>query len=253
MPRYRLQVLVALVLLVPARAGSARGEDPAFPPDPLDRERFALRLVHGADAPLVLEWSAGAAFLLPVKAGRPIPGSPPRERPSYADLFHEGSHIFLGARFRMRPALSLLLRAGFEYYRGKSVTEGVLGRLRYTSMWIVHVQTGLRLGFPLGLPLSSWWITDFTPREKGALPFIEALAGVAHRPRIDHEPVGPYWRASQVFAAEAAVGIEYRFGSLTVSVAAGFAYRSEPPERVWYADPEAVMAILVRAGLAWRF
>jgi hypothetical protein len=221
--------------------------------DPLDRRRTVLANRYGENAPFGFECGGGPAFLLPAKAGRPIAGDPPRERPAYPDLFQAGSHAAVGFHLRMRPALHLVLRAGFEYYRGRTRTEAVLGRVSYDSMWILPVQAGLRFGLPLSLPARAWWVPGFAPRRRGAFPFVEAVAGVAHRTRVDAGDLGPYWRTANVFAAELSLGAAWRFGTLAMHLCAAFAYRSEPPERVWFAEPEAAMAVLVRAGFAIRF
>ena len=92
----------------------------------------------------------------------------------------------------------------------------------------------------------------FHAARKGGLP-VHRDHGRGRGKDADREPGGSYWGGAWVFASEAAAGIEYRFRGLAVSASVCFAYRSEPPERIWYAEPEAAMSLVTRAGVSWRF
>jgi hypothetical protein len=217
------------------------------------RDLYLLKRRYGRNAPLRLGFSAGAGVLIPEKAGRPVPGAPPRERPTYAEAFGTGLTARIEAAFAFRPILSLLATAGVERYPGCARTEGVFGRVRYTDLWIAPLRFGLRLGVPLSLPRAAWGAEGFSPARKGARPFLECLVGLAYRAKVDLEPLGSYWKAATVFSASASLGLEVGFGPLAVVVAADFVYHSEPPERPWYAEPEAALGVFLRGGLTWRF
>lgn len=253
-------VLLA-VLLLAALPFPAPAADPPAPegpgetasePDERERERFLLRRRFGPDAPLRIGLTGGAAFLIGVKAGRPVPGLPPRERPLYSEIFGAGAVLGVEGEFVFRPALALVGRAAAEFFPGRRRDEGFLGPVRYSDLWMLPVQAGLRLQAPLALPASAWWVQGLAPPVTGACPFVEALVGLSWRGAVDLEPLGRYWRPAWVFAAEGAAGLELRLGRLTVSVSAGFAYRSEPPEDLWYGEAEAAMAWAVRGAVSLR-
>jgi hypothetical protein len=217
------------------------------------RERFLLRRRYGKNVAFEFGIASGPSFLLPVKAGREVPGLPTREQPTYGDLFSVGSHVNATAGYTFRPALSVLLRCGLERYPGNPVTEGFLGARRYDPFWVFPLCAGLRFGAPLSLPARHWWVQGVSPRIRGPAPFFEVLVGMAHRPAVERRPGGEYWRGATVFSGSVGLGFEVRFGTLSVSASASFHYHSEPPEGVWYAEAEAAMAVRVSVGFTLRF
>jgi hypothetical protein len=239
-------------------------EDPHDPKDPLpdldapqplegfSRRLYLLRRKFGRNAPILFGLSGGAARLLSFKAGREITGTPGRERPLYPDVFGTGACVSVHAAFTFKPALSLLLRGGMELYPGRRRSEGILGRVRYTDMRIYPVLAGIRLSAPFGLPVSAWGVQDFSPKVKGGGPFFEVLAGMAYRSRVDLKPQSAYWGGATVFSSALGLGVEYRFGTLALFASLRVAYHSEPPDRVWYAEPEAALAAGLSGGFSLR-
>jgi len=217
------------------------------------RDRFLLRRRYGSEAPFSIGIRAGGCFLGAGKAGRAVPGSPPRDRPAYREAFGPGFFSAVSGEYAFRPILRLIFRAGFEVYPGRAREEGALGTVRYDDLWIVPLRGGLRLECPLSLPPSSWTVQGYAPPIRGLHPFLEVMFGMAFRPAVDLEPVGSYWSEALVFSAEAGAGAVYRFPGLSIAVCAGLSYHSEPPERVWFAEPEAALAVLVSGEISMRF
>ena len=243
---------VLIASLAPANAAWAQvqADDPSAAAVEKEKRLFDK---WGPGVPFAAGIELGASFLLSERAGLPVPGAPPRVAPTYDQAFGTGVAAGLRFSYTFRSVLSAFAYAGLESYPGQDRDEGQLGPVSYGDMIVVPCLVGLRLGAPLGLDSTEWLRQGFAPRVDGLFPFLEAGVGVAWRSSVELEPVGTYWEAASVFSARAAAGVEIRYEGISLAAAAVFAYHSEPPESLWYAEAEATMALAADFSLSFRF